>query len=399
MRTAFALRGRIAVVAALSACAVPASLFSTSTAFAQQPADPVKEVARQRFQEGVKAFDAGKFEDARLAFEQAYTLSQSPAVLLNLGLAEVRTNRCVQGGNHLLKFLRDHKEASLEQRASANANIEDCKKKVGLIAISVDLPGADVTIDGANVGKSPLLDPVFVEPGTRSVIANLNGRTASASVEAKKGQTVVATLAVKGPDTNPNPNPNPDPNNGQPAPFIPQPNPNPNPTPFVPPGNQPPNDTTDDKDFGAWAVSSPLFWVGSGVFAVGLGLGIGFSVAATNSKSDAEDLALRLRNQADVDGVDGAPCDEEGASDVYPESCEQLRDALSVHNANVGVAATGFVLAALAAGGTIAYVMIDFVNGSSDKDKEASASGTAQNLMVAPWISPDLVGGAVGGRF
>src|SRR5690348_30854 len=52
---------------------------------AAAPADPITEVARQRYQEGVKAFDAGKFEDARAAFLQAYALKRHPAVLLNVG--------------------------------------------------------------------------------------------------------------------------------------------------------------------------------------------------------------------------------------------------------------------------------------------------------------------------
>ena len=56
-----------------------------------QPADAVTEVARQRYREGVKAYEAGRYEDARSAFLQAYALKRVPAVLLNLGQSELRT--------------------------------------------------------------------------------------------------------------------------------------------------------------------------------------------------------------------------------------------------------------------------------------------------------------------
>ena len=184
---------RLALIATLG---LSPCLVAPEAAHAQPAEDPVKEVARQRFQAGVRAYDAGNYEEARTAFEQAYTLAKAPAILLNLGLSETKTNRCVSGGNHLIQFLREYKEATPEQKTAATAAIEDCKKKAALLTISVDAPGAEVTIDGTSVGKSPIVDPYFVEPGQHVVIASLSGRTATASVDAKKGQTAVATVTV-----------------------------------------------------------------------------------------------------------------------------------------------------------------------------------------------------------
>ncbi len=70
------LVGRL-TLAALLAVAAPCL---SNIAVAQPSQDPaVKEVAKQRYQEGVKAFDAGKWEEARTAFAQAYSLTQVPA--------------------------------------------------------------------------------------------------------------------------------------------------------------------------------------------------------------------------------------------------------------------------------------------------------------------------------
>lgn len=384
---------RLLLLAALGTAAVS---LPQREAHAQPAADPVTEIARARFKDGVAAYDAGRYEEARTAFEQAYTLSKSPAVLLNLGLAESKSNRCVAGGNHLFRFLREHKEATPEQKTAATAGIEDCKKKAALVTISVDVAGAEVSVDGASVGKSPLPDPLFVEPGTHAVIANANGKTASASVDAKKGQTSTATITLK-PAVEPTPPTNPQPDPNQPAPIIT--NPGMNPDPLAPP--QPPQGGPRDssgESFGEWTISgrmpSPLFWVGSGVFAVGLGLGIGFSAAASSSASDAELLASRLRNQAAEDGVDGSPCgpeDGSGSGDVYPDQCNQLRDALGIHDANVAVAATGWVLAGLAAGGTIAVVVLGYDGKGPPANKPSAA--------VLPLVSSEVQGVTVLGTF
>src|SRR4051812_19549311 len=94
-----------------------------------QASDAVTEVARQRYEEGVKAFDTGRFEDARAAFLQAYALKRHPAVLLNLGQSELRSNHPEDAGNHLQQFLREHKAATPDQRAAAEKGIADAKRR------------------------------------------------------------------------------------------------------------------------------------------------------------------------------------------------------------------------------------------------------------------------------
>src|SRR5262245_5087242 len=87
------------------------------SAHAQQ-VDAVTEVARARYKEGVKAYEAGKFEDARAAFLQAYALKRVPAVLLNLGQSELRTAppHLEDAGNHLQQFLREHTGATPDEK-------------------------------------------------------------------------------------------------------------------------------------------------------------------------------------------------------------------------------------------------------------------------------------------
>ncbi len=183
-------RSHAGVAGALSALALLAVLACPRPAFAQgapPPGDSVTAIARQRYNEGVAAYDAKRWEDARAAFLQAYALKHHPAVLLNLGQSELRSGHQDDAGNHLQQFLREHATATPDQRAAAEKGIAEAKKSAGFVVVNVDSPGADVSIDGTTIGKTPLLDPVFVKPGKHTVFAALQGRTAAASVDVKAG--------------------------------------------------------------------------------------------------------------------------------------------------------------------------------------------------------------------
>src|SRR5262249_13565895 len=86
-----------------------------------QPAPSPHEVqqARNRWDEGKAAFDGGKFEEARIAFKQAYSVYPHPAFLQNLGEAELRTGRVVDAARHLADYLRLATSASTVQRNAA----------------------------------------------------------------------------------------------------------------------------------------------------------------------------------------------------------------------------------------------------------------------------------------
>lgn len=374
-----------------------------SPAYAQQapPDDAIKEVARQRYEDGVKAFDAKRYEDARLAFLQAYNLTKVSAVLYNLALSELRANRPVDAGNHLLQFLRETPGVAPDKKAAATAALDECRQKAAQLTITVDASGADVSVDGTLVGKSPLTDPVFVEPGARTIVATVHGKSGMARVDAKRGQTVATSVAT-GSSAPPGPSPEPGPTTSPPGPG---PAIGPTTGPGTPPdtgptlnpyGSQPETPDRGRQGFFDWYASRPLAWVGTGLFAVGLGVGIGFSAASATSASDTESIAAQIRNRADADGVSGAPCgpeDSDGSADAYPGACQQLRDALGIHSANTAVAIVGWVTAGVAAGGTVTYIMVDWY--ANDGGGEDSAPPPAVSLT--PVVGPAYIG--VSGRF
>ena len=83
-----------AVLLAFSATLLPA------VSARAEDRDTVTDMARQRFQEGVKFFDQKKYEEARAAFLQAYALKHHPAVLLNLAQSELRSSHPADAAKH-----------------------------------------------------------------------------------------------------------------------------------------------------------------------------------------------------------------------------------------------------------------------------------------------------------
>jgi hypothetical protein len=387
------------------------ALLTESRAFAQQPStapDPVTEVARQRYEEGVKAFDAGRYEEARSAFLQAYALKRHPAVLLNLGLSELRSGKYVEdGGNHLQQFVREHTAATPEQKASAEKAIADAKKRTAWVVVSVDAAGADVSIDGTALGKSPLLDPHFVKPGKHTLLASLQGKSATTQVDAKAGAATPANLnlgvgsappvagvvppggaAAAPPSTAPAPPPSGPPGGGY------QPTPSGGQMSFGASTNGPDTGGGEREPFFSWYGRKPLAWVGTGVAGVGLILGLTGSIIALDASSSADNNAGQIQDEADRRGIEEpcGPVDSGGERDVegFRDACNILRDDFSKYDTGVAVAVTGWVLLGVGVVGTVTYAMVDWY----PKKKPASTTGT---LEIAPIVSPSYRGiGAVG---
>jgi hypothetical protein len=141
-----------------------------------EPAPEQIKVARKRFQEGVAAADARNYEGARVAFQQAYALKPHPSVLRNLGQAELKTGHYLDAARHLSTFIRDTTFGTPAERESAKKSLAEAETKIGRLILEVDVPAAEVTVDGEMSGRSPLgADPIYVEPGQRVVRVQKDG--------------------------------------------------------------------------------------------------------------------------------------------------------------------------------------------------------------------------------
>src|SRR5258708_4063050 len=124
-----------------------------------QDKDAVVEMARRRFQEGVKFFDQKKYEEARAAFLQAYALKRHPAVLLNLAQSEARSGHPTEAARHFATYLRESPNPPATERADAEKGLAAARTKLGRIHVAAPA-GAEGVLDGELIGQAPLPEAV-----------------------------------------------------------------------------------------------------------------------------------------------------------------------------------------------------------------------------------------------
>jgi putative intracellular protease/amidase len=297
-------------------------------AFAE-PSDQAVRMARKRFQEGVVAVDAGNYEAARVAFQQAYALKPHPSVLRNLGQAELKTGRYLEAARHLSTFVRDTTYGTALERESAAKSLAQAETQVGRVLVQVDVPGANITIDGELAGRSPVSDPFYAEPGERVIRIQREGYEPYEKTQLiEAGRTTQLKIALDAAAT--------------PAAAVSR-----YAGPFAPGGDGTDTEVPGPPPAGLVARSGSegggrtiALVTAGGLVLVAAGVWIGFALQGASLQSDADDLRIRLDPKI-------------GCQQETP-TCAELRDvshrrATANTVALVGAVTTGVSAAAFAA--------------------------------------------------
>src|SRR5258706_3209992 len=155
--------------------AILLSLLWASSAWGEPTSESVRR-AKELFAEGVVGADAGNYEAARVAFQQAYALKPHPSVLHNLGQSELKTGHYLEAARHLATFIRDTSFGTPAERDIAKKALVQAEAKLSKLVVEVDVDGAEISVDGEPAGRSPMgPDPAYVEPGERLVHVQKEG--------------------------------------------------------------------------------------------------------------------------------------------------------------------------------------------------------------------------------
>jgi hypothetical protein len=159
------------------------------------------------YQKGNEAYTAKRWRDAYEAYSKAFALKQSYDIAGNLGDVELILGKHRDAAEHLSLSLRLWPTLRLEQKKRTAERLEEAKKSVGAAKVTVDADGAEITVNGRVVGKSPLSDVVWVEPGPIVVEAKLGDRFAKRTVAFAAGEKKDVVLHLATAATAPLPNP------------------------------------------------------------------------------------------------------------------------------------------------------------------------------------------------
>ncbi|WP_437782973.1 PEGA domain-containing protein [Sorangium sp. So ce1097] len=175
----------VSVAAALMAPAAGAQ--QPTAPAASEETDALTDKARQLYEEGRQAAAAGKWADAHASFLAAWAIKPHYQIASNLGVTCLMLGRNREAAEYLTRYLREAPASKVKERQSAETSLKEALKKVASVTVEVAPAGAEVRVDGAIVGKAPLVDPVFLDPGEHEIGARLEGHE-----PAKRPITVVA---------------------------------------------------------------------------------------------------------------------------------------------------------------------------------------------------------------
>jgi hypothetical protein len=144
---------------------VAASLLGSSGLAAAKPEEPPsaakeptaadREKSRAAFRRGVGQLRAQDWAGARASFEEAWALVQHPSILLNLGIARLRTDDPVLAERDLVRFLSEDAGAQPDEITGAREALAEARSKIGTLHVSVTPPAARIVIDGEPVAVRP----------------------------------------------------------------------------------------------------------------------------------------------------------------------------------------------------------------------------------------------------
>lgn len=141
-------------------------------------ADPqAKEKSRAAFRRGVGQLKAQDWTGARASFEEAWSLVQHPSILLNLGIARLKTDEPVLAEADLVRFLSEDPGAAADEIASAREALAEARTKIGTLRVVATPATARVVIDGKPT-------PIRASGDAGTAEARLKSGTHSVSVDA-----------------------------------------------------------------------------------------------------------------------------------------------------------------------------------------------------------------------
>ncbi|MEZ4405616.1 MAG: tetratricopeptide repeat protein [Polyangiales bacterium] len=160
-------------------------------------AQPALERARERFEDGQRALDEGRYADAARAFEQSLSIAHRPGTLFNLGLAYRSLGRCTEAIQSLEDFSAlSHDE---ERVSTARAVLADLRACPATVTLSLRGAPSEVLVDGQRRPLREGQQTLRLDPGRHVIEARRQGYApARAEVDLDRGGESSVTLDAAG---------------------------------------------------------------------------------------------------------------------------------------------------------------------------------------------------------
>lgn len=152
-------------------------LLSPAVAGAQGSPKPEEQAeARTRYKKGLELYEEGAFDAALTELQRAYDLAPSYKILYNVGLVYLQLNDYAGALRNFKKYLDDGgKKIDQKRRAEIDKEIAKLQTRIATVELSVNVEGAEVSVDDLDVGETPLDQPLIVNAGKRKISVQKSG--------------------------------------------------------------------------------------------------------------------------------------------------------------------------------------------------------------------------------
>jgi tetratricopeptide (TPR) repeat protein len=135
-----------------------------------------KAEAKKHYDRAMGLNEDGQVAAAIIELKRCYEIAPHHTVLYNLGQAYISLGKPVEAVDALQRYLEEGDKAiHPARRAAVEREIARQKTRIALLVIRALPAGAMVSVDGDDVGKTPLANPVRVGVGRHVVSATAAG--------------------------------------------------------------------------------------------------------------------------------------------------------------------------------------------------------------------------------
>lgn len=357
-----------ALLVAVLAGTVPASA-ADQTARPAADQKQIKDVAKL-LDRGVERFAAGDLEAARESFDAAWHLQKDVTIASSLADVEIKLGRHRDAAGHLSYCI--HHSTDESARREAERRLIACRRFVGSVSVTIDTPGATVTVDGAAVGQAPLDGELWLEPGTHTLKAQRHGHLpAEKTLEITVGDKLIVELKL-GPNTAPSAAPSAS------APLTLRP--------------KRLESAAHRADTSVSANDNLKFYSiigGSVLGAAALGLGVLWTLGASSDEDSANALLAQLKAEGDPElAKTNSSCT--GAAGPPPAKCDDLKHARESVDRSRNLATGAFITGGVLLAGTVSAYFL--------WPEQQEPTGKSA-LHFAPWSEGKANGVQLSGTF
>jgi hypothetical protein len=141
------------------------------------------EQARSHFAHGVKLYEEEDYRAALIEFSRAYELAPNWAVLYNVGQSHYQLRDYPNALRTMEKYVKEGGEQiGKDRRAEVDREMDELRGRVAHVSLTVNIPGAELTLDDAAIGKTPLTELVLVGAGRHKLAASKSGYVTATKV-------------------------------------------------------------------------------------------------------------------------------------------------------------------------------------------------------------------------